>query len=135
MQLMPKTAKEIAKKLKIDFSIRQLEENHMLNIRLGAGYLARLIQKFDGNYVLALAAYNAGPLNVQRWINSAGDPRQTKIDTIDWIERIPFRETRNYVQRVLENLYVYRRLQKNSTKSISPENYWRPLGWHMSTQS
>ena len=135
MQLMPKTAKEIAKKLNIDFSIRQLEENHMLNIRLGAEYLARLIQKFDGNYVLALAAYNAGPLNVQRWINSAGDPRQTEIDTIDWIERIPFRETRNYVQRVLENLDVYRRLQKSSTKPISPENYWRPLRWHMSTQS
>ena len=135
MQLMPKTAKETAKKMQIDFSVRKLEENHMLNIRLGADYLTRLIQKFEGSYVLALAAYNAGPLNVRRWINNAGDPRQTDIDTIDWIERIPFRETRNYVQRVLENLAVYRLLQKNSTKFISPKNYPLPLGWHMGTQS
>ena len=97
--------------------------------------IAGLILEYDGAYPFAVAAYNAGPLNVRRWINNAGDPRQTDIDTIDWIERIPFRETRNYVQRVLENLAVYRLLQKNSTKFISPKNYPLPLGWHMGTQS
>ena len=133
MQLMPQTAKEIGKILKINFTLDQLKENPTLNIILGSEYLRRLIEKFDGSYVLALAAYNAGPLNVKRWIKNAGDPRKIEVDVIDWVERIPFRETRNYVQRVLENVTVYRRLNKTHVKKTArPESYWGPLGQHMS---
>jgi soluble lytic murein transglycosylase len=133
MQLMPKTAKEIGKILKVDSSLAQLKDNSALNIILGSEYLKRLIEKFDGSYVLALAAYNAGPLNVKRWMKNAGDPRKSEVDVIDWIERIPFLETRNYVQRVLENVTVYRRLQKiHANETVQPESYWRPLGQHMS---
>jgi soluble lytic murein transglycosylase len=133
MQLMPQTAEEIGKILKINFTLDQLQENPTLNIILGSEYLRRLIEKFDGSYVLALAAYNAGPLNVKRWMKNAGDPRTIEVDVIDWVERIPFRETRNYVQRVLENVTVYRRLHKTHVKKTArPESYWRPLGQHMS---
>lgn len=133
MQLMPKTAKEIGKILKVNFTLAQLKENPTLNIVLGSEYLRRLLEKFDGSYVLALAAYNAGPLNVKRWMKNAGDPRKIEVDVIDWVERIPFRETRNYVQRVLENVTVYRRLYKTHVKQTArPESYWRPLGQHMS---
>ena len=133
MQLMPKTARELGKILKVNFTLAQLKNNPTLNIILGSEYLRRLIEKFDGSYVLALAAYNAGPLNVTRWMKNAGDPRKSEVDVIDWIERIPFRETRNYVQRVLENVSVYRRLHKTHIKrSVQPESYWRPLRHYMS---
>ena len=100
MQLMPRTAKEIAKSIKIKFSSNELIANPSLNIRLGSKYLEQLIVKYKGSYVLAVAAYNAGPSNVKRWIKNNGDPRKKDINIIDWIERIPFYETRNYVQRV-----------------------------------
>jgi soluble lytic murein transglycosylase len=80
------------------------------NIHLGRTYLERLVSEFDGSYVLALAAYNAGPGRVRQWLREQGDPRHANVDVIDWIEQIPFEETRNYIQRVLENLQVYRHL-------------------------
>ena len=136
MQLMPRTAKEIGRAMNVNFTLTQLKDNPELNILLGSGYLRELIEKFDGSYVLALAAYNAGPLNVKRWIKNAGDPRKSEVNTIDWIERIPFRETRNYVQRVLENLTTYRTLLKIPLKqNASPEAYWRPLGRYVGSQS
>jgi len=78
------------------------------NMRLGSRYLKAQIDRFGGEYVLALAAYNAGPHRVTRWLKERGDPRLGTVDMIDWIERIPFAETRNYVQRVLEAMQVYR---------------------------
>jgi soluble lytic murein transglycosylase len=78
------------------------------NIRLGTAYLARGIESFGGSYVLAAAAYNAGPGRATQWVARNGDPRIEGVDVVDWIERIPFDETRNYVQRVMENLMVYR---------------------------
>jgi soluble lytic murein transglycosylase len=133
---MPRTATEIGKAMKVRFSLTQLKENPELNILLGSGYLRELIEKFDGSYVLALAAYNAGPFNVKRWIKNAGDPRKSEVNIIDWIERIPFRETRNYLQRVLENLTTYRRLLKIPIEqNAPPETYWRPLGQYMGAQS
>jgi soluble lytic murein transglycosylase len=131
MQLMPRTAKEIAKSIKIKFSLNALIENPSLNIRLGAKYLEQLIVKYKGSYVLAIAAYNAGPSNVKRWIKNNGDPRKIDINIIDWIERIPFHETRNYVQRVLENLHIYRTLLKTPASFTDPRIYWRPLRRNM----
>ena len=110
MQLMPATAKAVAVSLNIEFDKERLKSDHNYNIKLGASYLRSLIKKYDGSYPLAIAAYNAGPHNVNKWIKRVGNPIQNDVDLIDWIERIPYGETRNYVQRVLENLTIYREL-------------------------
>lgn len=109
MQLMPRTARFIARKLRIKYAKKPLTSNPAYNVTLGSTYLADMIKQYDGSYLLALAAYNAGPRNVQRWIRKNGDPRRDpNVDVVDWIESIPLSETRNYVQRVLEGLQVYR---------------------------
>jgi soluble lytic murein transglycosylase len=107
MQLMPSTAKGLARGLRLPFSPEKLDDPHY-NMRLGSSYLSDLIADFGGSYVMGLAAYNAGPSRVRAWIRAYGDPRAGAIDIIDWIELIPFEETRDYVQRVLENLQIYR---------------------------
>ena len=108
MQLMPHTALKVAKRLDLPFDRRRLTTDSGYNLALGHAYLAELLQEFKGSYVLALVAYNAGPHRAKQWIKENGDPRDKDIDSIDWVELIPFYETRNYVQRVLENLQVYR---------------------------
>jgi soluble lytic murein transglycosylase len=108
MQLMPSTAKAVAKGLKLRYRKEDLTRKAEVNIRLGRAYLEELLQRFDQSYVLAIAAYNAGPDRVGTWLRLYGDPRDYGIDVVDWIETIPLSETRNYVQRVLENLQVYR---------------------------
>jgi soluble lytic murein transglycosylase len=108
MQLMPGTAREVARYLGVSYSKGLLTGDPEYNIRLGRGYLSAMIDKFSGSYVLALASYNAGPGAVQRWLRDNGDPRTLSADMVDWIEMIPYRETRDYVQRVLANLQVYR---------------------------
>lgn len=113
MQLMPGTAKETAKKENISYRPDWLTDRPDYNIRLGSAYMSRLLERYDNSYALATAAYNAGPGNVDKWLNLFGDPRNKEIDLLDWIELIPIYETRNYVQRVMENLYVYRILMKN----------------------
>lgn len=110
MQLMPATAKGVAKELKLGFDQGQLTRNAGYNVQLGSHYLKGLLRNWDNNFVLALAGYNAGEARVRRWIQDWGDPRQETVDVIDWIELIPFSETRNYVQRVLESVQVYRHL-------------------------
>ncbi len=90
------------------YSRDRLTEDWRYNARLGQTYLARRINQFNGSYVLAAAAYNAGANRVDKWIAAYGDPRLAGTDIVDWIETIPFSETRNYVQRVMEGLYVYR---------------------------
>jgi soluble lytic murein transglycosylase len=110
MQLIPPTARAVAKQLNLpsDRIEHRLLEDTSLNLRLGRAYLGGLIDDYGGSYVLAIAAYNAGPGRVQRWIKDNGDPRKPSVDVVDWIEMIPIDETRNYVHRVLENLQVYR---------------------------
>ncbi|MZR30792.1 lytic transglycosylase domain-containing protein [Sneathiella litorea] len=108
MQLMPGTAKLVSRNLNVSYSKALLTADPAYNTLLGSTYLANQIERFNGSYVLAIAAYNAGPANVSRWIKEWGDPRSGDIDMIDWIEFIPFAETRNYVQRVIENLQIYR---------------------------
>ncbi|WP_293866719.1 lytic transglycosylase domain-containing protein [uncultured Alsobacter sp.] len=108
MQLMPATARETAGKLKLDFSLDRLTADPGYNAALGSAYLSGLAAEWRGSYILAIAAYNAGSGNVKKWVEAYGDPRNAAIDPIDWVERIPFTETRNYVQRVMENLQAYR---------------------------
>jgi soluble lytic murein transglycosylase len=108
MQVMPGTAQEVASKLAIDFDDRRLLTDPVYNATIGKAYLAQLIETFGHNYVLVSAAYNAGPSRPIRWMSERGDPRSGDIDVVEWIESIPFTETRNYVMRVMESLPVYR---------------------------
>jgi soluble lytic murein transglycosylase len=105
---MPVTGKEAAKKLGIPFDRDAWRHDPAYNIRLGSAYVANLVNNYDGNYVMAIVGYNAGPGRIHDWVRLYGDPRTGQVDIVDWMERIPFSETRNYVQRVLENLQVYR---------------------------
>lgn len=108
MQLLPATAREVAGKLSLPFVQDKLTSDPPYNVTLGSQYLAQMLLRFGGSYEVALAAYNAGPNRVARWLTSMGDPRDGKVDMVDWIEMIPLRETRNYVQRIMEGLGVYR---------------------------
>jgi soluble lytic murein transglycosylase len=113
MQLMPATAKHLAKAFDVAYANERLTADPHYNLKLGTAYLAQMVDDFGGSYVLALAAYNAGPSRARQWTREFGNPGQSWADTVDWIESIPFGETRNYIQRVLENLQVYRgRLSK-----------------------
>lgn len=113
MQLMPATAKQMAKEAGVKYNEKALTKDAQYNIQLGSTYLEKLIDRFDGSYVLAAAAYNAGPSRAADWIDTYGDPRLSHTDAVDWVESIPFDETRNYVQRVMENVEIYRaRLNK-----------------------
>lgn len=113
MQLMPATAREVSRRNGISHRTSWLTGNPKHNVRLGSAYLEQMLARYDGSYPLALAAYNGGPGRVDRWLAQYGDPRTGQIGMIDWIELIPVYETRNYVQRVLENTYVYRQKFKN----------------------
>jgi soluble lytic murein transglycosylase len=116
MQLMPQTAKNMASALKMKYELSRLVSDPSYNVTLGSAFLAKLLAGYDGSYVLTLAAYNAGPGRVAEWIKDFGDPRAVSIDAIDWIERIPFTETRQYVQRIIESVQLYRcRLEDNKT--------------------
>lgn len=108
MQLMPATARTVANELALPFDRRRLRRDAAYNVRLGRHYLNELITRYDGATLLAIAAYNAGPTVVDRWLDEYGDPRTDFIDPITWIERLPYAETRNYVQRVVEAMMVYR---------------------------
>ena len=107
MQLMPGTAREVAGKLGMSYDAGSLTTDTNYNIMLGSTYFQQMLRYFGGSYPLAVAAYNAGPGNVNKWLRANGDPRGGGIEMVDWIEAIPIFETRNYVQRVLENAVVY----------------------------
>ena len=109
LQLLPGTARDMARKRGVDFSADRLTADPGYNATLGAAFLAEQLERFGGSYVLAIAGYNAGPRRALEWTKRYGDPRGADLDTVvDWIERIPFTETRSYVQRVMENYQVYK---------------------------
>ncbi len=107
MQLMPATARGVAAKLGVSYRPQDLTDP-AYNLRLGTKFMQDQLDQFGGSYVLALAGYNAGPRRAREWIDLFGDPRKSGVDPVDWIELMPIYETRNYVQRILENLQVYR---------------------------
>lgn len=115
MQVMPGTAKLVADKIKVKYSKSKLLSDPEYNAKLGAEYLAMMADQLDGNLMMVAAAYNAGPKRPERWMETYGDPRGKSIEkAVDWVEHIPFNETRNYVMRVAESMPVYRaRLGKN----------------------
>ena len=108
LQLMPATAKKVAERLNLKFSPQKLTDDPYFNLTLGRHYLDQQLGDFGGSYILAAAAYNAGPSRVRQWLRANGDPRTGEIDAIDWVELIPFNETRDYVQRVIEGAQAYR---------------------------
>ena len=108
MQIMPGTAKLITKQYRLPYAPAKLMGDPAYNVKLGAAHLGDLIAEYNGSYVLTLVAYNAGPRRVREWVAEYGDPRSGKVDPIDWVESIPFQETRQYVQKVLQNTQVYR---------------------------
>ncbi|WP_409361726.1 lytic transglycosylase domain-containing protein [Bartonella heixiaziensis] len=109
LQLLPTTAKALAKKYSIAWSPKKLSSDASYNATLGAHFLEEQLERFNGSYILTLIAYNAGSRRVSEWIQRYGDPRGQSLDkVIDWIERIPYTETRNYVMRVMENYEVYK---------------------------
>jgi len=110
MQLMPGTAREQAGKIGLAYMSASLISDPGYNIMLGDGYFQRMLNNYGGSYPLAVAAYNAGPGNVNKWLRANGDPRTGSVAWIDWIEQIPLFETKNYVTRVLENAVVYEAL-------------------------
>ncbi len=114
MQLMPGTAREVAGKLGMSYDMGSLTTDTNYNMMLGSTYFQQMLRYFGGSYPLAVAAYNAGPGNVNKWLRANGDPRGGGIEMVDWIEAIPIFETRNYVQRVLENAVVYDTLRDGS---------------------
>lgn len=120
MQFMPATAQEEARRAGVPFSADRLIADPQYSIRLGSNHIERLVALYDGSYPLAFAAYNAGPGNVNKWLRQNGDPRKGEIDWLEWIEKIGFFETKNYVQRVVENAVVYEQLYPEQASWVRP---------------
>ena len=122
MQLMPGTARLVARQYRLPFVSNKLKSDPSYNVKLGAAHLADLVADFDGSYILTLVAYNAGPRRSREWVDEYGDPRGGQVDPVDWVECIPFNETRQYVQKVMQNLHVYRsRLAPNSVQPMTAD--------------
>ena len=113
MQVTPEAGRDTCKRFSCTYDVKRLRTDSHYNLQVGAAEVAGVLQDYRGNQLLAFAAYNAGRGRVQEWIARYGDPRDPKVDPVDWVERIPFMETRNYVQRVMENFQVYRVLFAN----------------------
>ncbi|MEO9131089.1 MAG: lytic transglycosylase domain-containing protein [Sphingomonas sp.] len=126
MQLMPGTAREVSTKMGLGYNPGALTTDTDYNIMVGSNYFQH-IYKLYASYPLAVAAYNAGPGNVNKWLRANGDPRSGGIDIVDWIEAIPIYETKNYVQRVLENAVVYDLMNPQHSRSQGANR----LSWYL----
>ncbi|MDE2602598.1 MAG: transglycosylase SLT domain-containing protein [Bradyrhizobium sp.] len=108
MQVTPDAGRYVCKKYGVNFDLHRMKNDPVYNAALGAAELGGLLEDYRGSYIMTFAAYNAGRGSVKKWIERYGDPRDPRVDAVDWVEQIPFSETRNYVQRIMENLQVYR---------------------------
>lgn len=118
MQLLPATAEMVAKRAGEDFTTARLTSDPAFNVRMGSAYLARLIEEHGPSIALISAGYNAGPGRPRQWIQRFGDPRDPKVDVVDWVETIPFGETRTYVMRVSEGVVIYRGRLKGASMPV-----------------
>jgi len=108
MQVTPEAGRDTAKRFGVAYDWNRMVSDPVYNTQMGAAELSALLREYGGSHIMTFAGYNAGRGRVREWVKQHGDPRDPKVDAIDWVERIPFAETRNYVQRVMENLQVYR---------------------------
>ena len=108
LQVMPVTARHVCRDYRITCQLARLASDPAYNATIASAYIGDRMAEFAGSYVLTLAGYNAGPGRARQWIREFGDPRSPNVDPVDWIERIPFEETRDYVKKVLANVQVYR---------------------------
>ncbi len=116
LQVMPVTARHVCRDYKLKCELDKLNSDSSYNAKLASAYIGDRMQEFQGSYVLAIAGYNAGPGRARQWVREFGDPRDAKVDPVDWINRIPFEETREYVQKVMSNIQIYRaRLGEETT--------------------
>jgi len=120
MQVTPGAGRDTAKRFGLSYDWNRLVSDPAYNTQMGVAEIAGLLSDYRGSYILTFAGYNAGRGRVQQWVAQHGDPRDAKVDAVDWIERIPFAETRNYVQRVMENLQVYRARFGATTATLEP---------------
>jgi soluble lytic murein transglycosylase len=120
MQVTPEAGRDTAKRFGLTYDWNRLVSDPVYNTQMGTAEIAALLKDYRGSYILTFAGYNAGRGRVSQWLTQHGDPRDPKVDAVDWVERIPFSETRNYVQRVMENLQVYRARFGASTPTVEP---------------
>ena len=118
MQVTPAAGIDTAAKYKVTYNRDRLLKDPVYNMQMGAAELANLFGGYNGSYILTFAGYNAGRGRVKQWIAAYGDPRDPRVDPVDWVERIPISETRNYVARIMENLQVYRARFGGGTKLV-----------------
>jgi soluble lytic murein transglycosylase len=131
MQVTPEAGRDTAKRFGVAYDWNRLVSDPVYNTQMGAAEVAALLKEYRGSYLMAFAGYNAGRGRVAEWVAKHGDPRDPKVDAVDWIERIPFAETRNYVQRVMENLQVYCARFGASTATVEPNLHRAaPVGSH-----
>jgi soluble lytic murein transglycosylase len=120
MQVTPEAGRDTAKRFGVAYDWNGLVSDPVYNTQMGAAEVATLLKEYRGSYIMTFAGYNAGRSRVKQWVAQHGDPRDPKVDAVDWVERIPIAETRNYVQRVMENLQVYRARFGASTATVEP---------------
>jgi soluble lytic murein transglycosylase len=120
MQVTPEAGRDTAKRFGVAYDWKRLISDPVYNMQMGAAEISALFKEYTGSYIMTFAGYNAGRGRVQQWVAQHGDPRNPKIDAVDWVERIPLAETRNYVQRVMENLQVYRARFGGSITTAEP---------------
>jgi soluble lytic murein transglycosylase len=127
MQVTPEAGRDTAKRFGVTYDWKKLVADPVYNTQMGAAELSALLREYRGSHIMTFAGYNAGRSRVQEWIKLHGDPRDPKVDAVDWVERIPFAETRNYVQRVMENVQVYRVRFDVATSAISYRDLLREI--------
>jgi soluble lytic murein transglycosylase len=126
MQVTPEAGRDTAKRFGVTYDWNRLVSDPVYNTEMGAAEVAGLLKEYRGSYVMTFAGYNAGRGRVQQWVAQHGDPRDPKVDAVDWVERIPFAETRNYVQRVMENLQIYGARFGSTSPTIEPNLHRMP---------
>ena len=135
MQVTPAAGRDTAKRFGVAYDWKRLVSDPVYNTQMGAAELAALLREYRGSHIMTFAGYNAGRGRVQQWVKQYGDPRDPKVDAIDWVERIPFAETRNYVQRVMENVQVYRVRFDTGTSVMSELDLHRGITQEASSAS